>query len=542
MTGSKGSPLGGSRAEPWSGQGGEAPYLYLLASAFQHRGWLAESVGVDSFVTTRRYAGRLFGNQALDQIYRLLCPAIVTQAPETAAELETSLLSVAHPSHVPPHVPSPWVAEAWLAETLPGLLPHGPCPMLEALRRTPPMPEDFFTTLGYQALGPILALFARWVVTRFPTGPLVALLRDGRLLGQAVALMCPDAAGRLREAWLSREVCLTAAIRSAEDRDRLFTLLIRARGVPVTVGGALTALGLTAEQGGCPLAIDDPLDPARFERLYEWLNTRAAVRAELQRHCRALLRTVIEHLAAVNLLDVKGALDAGGIGLIDVGYAGNVQRTLAMILAAEGYGIPLRGAYLLTSEGAVWTAAAAGPVEGFLAAYGAPSWLAALWLRTRELFELLLAQPDGALTEYRDGVPHCGRSPLPPGQLAEIARIQAGALAFVRAWRGHGAGGPEDNHRDHRDHRDHLRLIAARLLLLPSSQEVRGLENWLCDDAMAIGTPRPLIEPVPTAGAAFRAPRAALLWPAGSAVAHADATPSELLAAWLIRMLNNNLP
>ncbi len=490
---------------------------------FERRNWLADSVTVDSFVTTRAYAGRLAGADDGDRvpIYRLLCPAVIDRDAGTAAAVEDEVRLRTPPVH-----DNEAAAEALLAECLPGLCPDRPCRALEEVRNQAPPAADFFTRYGYRCLGPILSGFGGWVWGRrqvLGRGVLVGLLRDGRLLGQAVAAACPDAGNGLREAWLSRQVCLTAAIRSADDREGLRTLLIRARAVPATVGQALDELGLSAERDRCPLVADQVLDGTRFEAFWAWLAGRAALRAHLDHHCRTLRRAVIDHLGAAN------ALDQGDIGLVDVGYAGNLQRALAIILAAEGRSTPLWGAYLITSEGALWTAATAGPIWGYLAAYGAPSWLSSLWLRARDLFEAVLAQPYGALTGYGPGgVAIPGPSPLPAAQVADVARIQEGALAFVRRWRAQRRDGDSDGSVELAQ----ARLIAARMALLPSPEEVRRLGDWLCDDALAVGQPRRLTAPVVSARDAFLAPRARLLWPAGSAVA-AAATPSEVLAAWM---------
>jgi hypothetical protein len=504
-----------------------------LGREFQRRGWLAKPVTVDSFVTARSYLARLAGSGdgGAVQVYGMLCPAVVDRDAETAAALETSFLAGTSDGEGD----GPWAAEALLADCLPGLLPDGPCHALEEMRRQAPPSADFLMNYGYRCLGPILALFGRWVWRQWRAsgrGLLVGLLRDGRLLGQGLAAVCPEAESVLREAWLSRRMCLTAAIRSADDRDGLRTALIRARGVPVTVGVALAELGLTAEGRGCPLPPGRRLDAAGFDAFCDWLAGRAALRDELDRHCRGLRRAVIGHLDAANVLDRNG-IGGGGIGLVDIGYAGNLQRVLAIILSAENRSTPLWGAYLITSEGALWTAATAGPVSGYLAGYGGPSWLSSLWLRAREVFESLLAQPFGALKGYGgDGVAMPDDPALPPAQLSEIARIQKGALAFARHWGGQTTDDADDA--DEPVRLAQLRLIAARMLLLPSA-ELRWLGNWLCDDTLALGEPRRLTEPVTSARDAFLAPRARLLWPAGSAVAHAAATPPDLLAAWIAR-------
>ena len=502
-----------------------------LSQELERRGWLAPAVTADSFASARAYAGRLLNlgdsgqsHSALTQIYGLLCPALVTQDAETAAVLEQTLES-SRPTAAPDTIEA---AEALLAACLPGLLPNGPCPIIRESRQRISSNADFFTRYGYACLGPILASFGDWtwrLRQKAGAGPLLAVLRDGRLLGQAVTAAHPEAADRMREAWLSRHSCLIAAVRSAEDREGLRNALIRARTVPITVGEALDALGLTAERDrkqatGSPFVAEHPLNAADFDAFYDWLTERAALRSELEQQGRTMRRSILEHL------DAAHSLDRGAIGLVDVGYAGNLQRALAILLEIEGRSVPVWGAYPITSEGAIWTAAQAGPVWGHLVAYGAPSWLSSLWIRARDLFEGLLAQPEGALIGYTpDGTAMASASALPATQLADCARMQAGALAFVRDWQSRSPQRPLDL--------AHVRLVAARMFLLPSQAEARSLGAWVCDDALAVGSPRPLIGPVANAQEAFSVTRSRLLWPAGSTVAYAGTSPSETLAAWV---------
>jgi len=540
-----------------SGQGGEASQraedFTLLGRELERRGWLAPAVTAESFASARAYVGRLFdlehevsGGPAsswtrsqgrgcarpafesrldgMTRIYGLLCPALVKQDVEAAAALERTLRgnkSTAGLDDIE-------AAEALLAACLPGLLPNGPCPVIRESRQHLPSDADFFTRYGYACLGPILASFGDWawrLRQKAGAGPLVAVLRDGRLLGQAVTAAHPEAADCVREAWLSRHSCLIAAIRSAEDREGLRNALIRARAVPITVGDALDALGLAAEAArkqtsGNPFVPEHPLTAADFDTFYDWLTGRVALRSELERQGRAVRRSIIEHLDAAHILD------RGAIGLVDVGYAGNLQRALARLLEIEGRSFPVWGAYSITSEGAVWTAAHAGPVWGHLVAYGVPSWLSPLWIRARDLFEGLLAQPEGALVGYGpDGTAIASVSALPAAQWADCARMQAGALAFVRDWQSRSPQTPLDL--------AHVRLVAARMFLLPSQAEARLLGAWVCDDALAVGSPRPLTGPVANAQEAFSATRSRLLWPAGSAMAYAGTSHPEILGAWI---------
>lgn len=398
---------------------------------------LATGVDAASFASARAYAGRV----RPDAPYQLLCPGIVRMDPAAAAGLERAAL------------------------TAPGM--GG---------------GDFYAAFGAALLGPLVGGFAHWAWRQWRPlaggGALVAVMRDGALLGRAVARR----AGRdVPEIWLSRSLCLLGAVADVHDGEALRNLLVRARSHPATTAEALNDLGL-ADESVPGLASSAPLAGEGVDRLLDWLAGTPVAAARVAAASAAARRAVLEHL------DAAGALGGPTLGLIDVGYCGTIQRCLSRITALEGVPVRTLGLYLATSPGAVWAAGQQAMVRGFAVQYGAPDWLAVPLIRARAVLELLLGAPLGALAGYDHGMPRLAPPDYPAGQREAMARMQDAALAA--------AGRPPG--------RMAARLLLARLLAAPTAEEVRHLGHWLYHDHLTVAHPQALSGALWPAAEAFR--------------------------------------
>lgn len=385
---------------------------------------LAAGVDAHSFAAARAYAGRVRPNAPYD----LLCPGVVRMDAATAAELERSVLAA------------------------------------------PTADEDFYATFGTAVLGPLAAGYAHWAWRQWrplaASGTLVAVMRDGALLGRAVARHAGHA---VPEIWLSRPLCLLGAVADAQDRESLRNLLVRARTRPATGAEALDELGLAGEvvPGLDPSA---PLAGAGLERLLDWLAAMPAAARHVKATSAAARRAILQHLNAA------GALRGTTLGLIDVGYCGTIQRCLTRIAALQGLPLRTLGLYMATSPGAVWATGRDAMVRGFAVQFGAPDWLAAPLIRSRAMLELLLGAPLGPLAGYDHGVPQLAPADYPAEQRAAMTRMQDAALAATARPPGQTAA----------------RHLLARLLTAPSAEEIRHFGHWLYQDRLTVAQPQPL--------------------------------------------------
>lgn len=427
--------------------GSEERHAFAAWRSFRARGWLAPDLGADSFRVLHRYAANLAAVGTIADTYDLLCPALVrasaAEARRVAAEADE------------PDFPSPTAAEGEDAEG-----------------------DPFAAVLGG---------FAHWARERLAALPVFGLMRDGGVLADAFAQADPGAVvGKL---WLSRRLCLLAALAGPDDHEGLLNLLVRARGRPPAAAEAARDLGL----------VDDPpeitLDQEHLPAFLDWLAGRRSALGESILTCR---RGVLRHLRA------RGVLDQPAVALLDVGYAATLQRTLTRICALEGRMLTLHGTYLLTTPGAVWAVREGGAASGFLADFGAPEGFTATFLRCREVLEVLCASGDGALSGYdQNGDPVLAPPVLGEDQRTEVRAIQNAALAAL----------PTPSAAKAR--RSWLRLLTA-----PTPEEAAQIGGLLYDDPLAVGSPRRLAaaDSLPV-DAILAASRAEVLWPAGAVAA-----------------------
>ncbi len=439
-------------------------HFQKIGREFARRGWLAETIDPEVFAECRAYVAGLPGVVPYD----LLCPSIVRTSPAQAAAVEAEIVDGEDDEATPVPVIPP------------------PSPLQGS--------EDLAAAYGFHRFGPILSAFAHWVwQLSFVQGqPIVGVMRDGGVLASALRAVRPGSP--VGEVWLGRRLCLTGAIRSADDREGLVNLLIRARGQPASVAEAIEDLGLAGEALPRELNPTLILQAGSLQKFLDWVAEDRPRRA-LKAHCQSIRLSILNHLKE------QRALDGGSLLLVDVGYAGSVQRALASILHIEGINHHLAGAYLLTTPGMLWMLrSGGGDAAGFLAHLGAPSWLAKPFVRSRELFESLCASPFGPLIGFESsGKPILGRAILPSWQTNEVCRLQREALGFC------GAGLPPLS-------RSEAQLAAMSLIDCPRPEEASMIGRWVYDDPLAVGKPRGLLECID--GAARP-----VLWPQGAIAA-----------------------
>ncbi|MBC8035597.1 MAG: hypothetical protein H7X89_00040 [Rhizobiales bacterium] len=439
-------------------------HFEAIGREFVRRGWLADTITPEVFAECRAYVAGLPGAVPYD----LLCPTIVRADTSQAAAVEAEIVDGEEDEAVP----------------VPVILTPSP---LECS-------EDLPAAYGFYRFGPILSAFAHWVwQLPFVQGQaIVGVMRDGGVLASALQAVRPGSP--VGEVWLGRRLCLAGAIHSAEDREGLVNLLVRARGQPASVAEALEGLGLVGETLPRGLNPTQILQPDSLPKFLDWV-TEAGAKKALETHCRSIRLSILNHLRE------QRALDGGQLLMVDVGYAGSIQRALASILQIEGINVRLAGAYLLTTPGILWMLrSGGGDAAGFLAHLGAPSWLAKPFVRSREVFESLCASPFGPLVGYGpDSKPILGEVILPDWQTKEISRLQQQALAFC------GSGQPPLS-------RSEAQRAAMSLIANPRPEEASMIGRWVYDDPLAVGTPRGLIK--------YRdGAERSVLWPQGAMAA-----------------------
>lgn len=180
--------------------------------------------------------------------------------------------------------------------------------------------------------------------------------------------------------------------------------------------------------------------------------------------------------------------------LVDLGYAGSVQKALRRIFDRERVNIRLHGVYLLTLDDAFHDLAGNDTVSGLISDVVVTPHMKRALLRNVSLFEQICSAPEGSVQDYRDGRVQREPAPIPPAQSACIAEIQAGAVAFASTARNLAASHRLQPFAASDVAARWTAAMLARLLLLPDDEELALLGHFQHDVNLGTHTLQPLID------------------------------------------------
>jgi HAD superfamily hydrolase (TIGR01549 family) len=237
---------------------------------------------------------------------------------------------------------------------------------------------------------------------------------------------------------------------------------------------------------------------------------RARLRALFQRLEGPLLaRAAEERAMLLRYLAQEGVLGRRRVAVVDLGWHGTLQESLASTLRMTGHDISVYGYYLGTFEGARGREDRGHPMRAYLFKHGRPVELAHAVTACVEIYELLHAAPHGTVVRFeeRDGrvVPVLAPHEAPAAQLAVAMRAQEAALAGVVELAALRARIPSPLRITPDDAVADLRRVLTR----PTIEEARHLGNIVHADGFGdLHLTRPLARP-PSLTSIILAPRAA---------------------------------
>lgn len=345
---------------------------------------------------------------------------------------------------------------------------------------TPENWGDPLRAWGALFLGPAMAGFGKWAIERCAEEKIhtvLCLMREGRILKRVLEEFSTGL--DTIEFFASRYAVIRACIfrGNAGELHRYLARPqpARARHLFEPLGIDWQLLGLdgdalvSAEMAGAiaKRIADDPM-----------LKERAvAASAEARRRLVAYFRaTVSKH--------------GERIAVVDLGYSGTIQGCLQEIFNHEKIAVTTHGLYFVTGSAVRKIQRAGACAEGFLAENGQPLRIAHSFMRSPELVEQCLMCDLGTTLGYdAGGRPVLGEQHLPERQRAEIARVQAGMLDFVRAF----AAMPSISTAKAAQLRPFLEAILVRALTEPVKPELAAFGCWLHDENMGSARTRSLI-------------------------------------------------
>lgn len=117
--------------------------------------------------------------------------------------------------------------------------------------------------------------------------------------------------------------------------------------------------------------------------------------------------------------------------LVDLGYSGSVQKALRRIFDCEEINIRIHGAYLMSVDDSYDDLAPDDTAEGFISDLIVTPHVKRMLTRNVALLEQMCCSPAGSVRDYRGNEVLRERNTLAAEQLALVAEIQSGALAFA---------------------------------------------------------------------------------------------------------------
>ncbi len=309
----------------------------------------------------------------------------------------------------------------------------------------------FWTGLGQVLGGIVLAGFVRWLeaqLRRHRIERVYFCARDGWLIRQAWHAAGGPARTGIRDTYLavSRRPLNLARGWLASTPDRLdqglLGFLAGSDGT-VTVAGALARAGLAGEAA---LAAEMRGRFGSLDTRLVWPDGTGSFEQGLARHpaaVHAALRP--EHAALSGYLRQQG-FGSGRIGLVDLGWHGNMQRALRTVVEADAGPIRLHGFYYGLWPPALGNRYAAGPAEAAFASDFQPVEDSGALRNAVPILEELHAAPHGTVLGYREEAgrwaPVLADNPPERAQHERTAQpFGQGALETVAALFGTGRAG-----------------------------------------------------------------------------------------------------
>jgi predicted HAD superfamily hydrolase len=346
---------------------------------------------------------------------------------------------------------------------------------------------------GALVLGPLLAAFAEWVAVDCASRRqrrVYCLMREGHLIAPLVARAARalDIELDVRTLWASRYALRGAAFQAGNEAEMRGYFAKRHR-VPLTIVARDLGVDLAALRGASGVAHDRGLDEAEVRAVSEALVRTPPLQAQLLAAAAAKRRRLMAYFEAA------GVFDGECLAIVDLGWAGTLQKLLARLLAASPAPREIRGLYFATHGGLLDMELGRCSAESFLFHLGMPPELYECLSRTPEIIENACMPATGSFR----GIDEAGRPEhfaqlLPAAQLADIAELQLGVERFAGLWLpGALERRSQMSHADWQRHLDRLRGVLARSLQEPLPEEVALFRDWQHESNDGSATVEPLL-------------------------------------------------
>jgi len=369
-----------------------------------------------------------------------------------------------------------------------------------SLGRNESQPDRLWLSLGYEIAGPICCAYLRWLFTAASERGirrLYFLARDGHLLYDAFKLM-KDRGNVPLEAtytYSSRRLFYLAAIRQI-DKPTLAVLLTP--NLSLSTEHFLTRVGLSPHEYKAKLR---RVGLKLGERLTSTSGNFLSIdlRQRLKRFFRMissdlLAKAATERTLLLQYLDYIKLFSREPVGLVDIGWAASILRSLHDISAIEGRKLNATGFFFATWATAEPVAERGHKMESYLVHLDKPSRLRDVIMPGVAVIEAMFNAPHGSIVALQRGadgefLPTYGDT-VPQYDLHAQTLIRRGALEFVDDFTKlspvpsmDGAG-------------EYLGALMRRIALEPTKFEAEQIGRMAHRDGFGVGSPaRPIARP-----------------------------------------------
>lgn len=384
--------------------------------------------------------------------------------------------------------------------------------------------------VGATIFGPPVTAYLAWSLAEFRSlgiRRVFALMREGTLLGEIFATLAAgdEAPVEVVPVFVSRYATIfpsLAEITPSVLHDFVNRFTMKSVGDFVGFFGVDPGtIGLDAT--AARTSLDEPMAVARAVRmLCANPEAKATILDRAERERGLLVRYLVD-----------AAAGESRVGVLDLGYAGTIQRNMQRALAAARVPLEFVGRYLATDTRAAAQLLRGADIRGYVGECGQPHDFVTLLTRSPEILEQALSAPVGSTLGYREtgnGIePVLGRFAGDAADAAAKERFAEGLRSYVQFWSFVRAGKAALVDRHAGEIRGESRRILERLIAYPLQEEVLCVGTLSHDDNFGSENCRPICEPDTVAQAvtagfgAMYGPRH-VYWPQGcAALANPDA-------------------
>jgi predicted HAD superfamily hydrolase len=333
---------------------------------------------------------------------------------------------------------------------------------------------------GYGAfiVGPVITAFAEWVVddcVRSGARRVHCLMREGHLLAPLVRMAAAARGAELdvRELWVSRYAVKMASIRRASVRE--LTIYAQKRhGLSLPQMAQELRVDIEALRSATDVATDTPLDHATMRRVIAAIAGDTLLAEQVIDAAKIRRERLLRYFGDAGLLEHERAT------IVDLGWGGTIQSSLARVLVDEARPSQLHGLYLMTNQRLLDLPYERCSAQSFLVHLGEPQATHSVLARTPEILEGACMSPTGSLREIdEDGAPVHFEQRLSSSHLSAVAALQEGVHMFAKHWLRNSRRRVENSlHRDDAALRTELRALVVRSLQAPTFEEAWLLRDW----------------------------------------------------------------